>query len=89
MNQVKVTNKSKIYVGNLPYSATEEQLRDFFEQFGSIKESRLVMDRQTGRPRGIAFITFEAEDGASAALQANGSDFGGRALRVSLAEDNR
>jgi RNA recognition motif-containing protein len=70
----------KIYVGNLPFSATEDDVRELFAQHGTVHSVSLVNDRETGRPRGFGFVEM---DDISAAIEAlNGQDFGGRTLRV-------
>jgi RNA recognition motif-containing protein len=75
----------KLYVGNLPFSATEDTIRDLFSQYGTVHSVRLISDRDTGRPRGFGFVEM---DGAQEAIQAlNGQDFGGRALRVNEARE--
>lgn len=80
----------KVYVGNLPFSATESELRDLFEPHGAIASVNVITDRETGRARGFAFVEMEEPSGASAAIQAlNGSEMGGRPLRVNEAEDKR
>tara|TARA_A100001035_G_C27491251_1_gene367726 strand:+ start:92 stop:343 length:252 start_codon:yes stop_codon:yes gene_type:complete len=79
----------KIFVGNLPYSADENSLSDLFGQYGTITDTRLIKDRETGRSKGFAFITFDSKESMTAALEQNGQDFGGRALRVNEAEDRR
>lgn len=81
----------RLYVGNLPYDADEGGLRDAFGQDGRVVERVSVMiDRETGRPRGFAFVEMASEDDARKAIAAmDGADFGGRALRVSEAEDRR
>jgi RNA recognition motif-containing protein len=75
----------KIYVGNLPFSTTEDELRELFEEHGAVESVKLVNDRETGRPRGFGFV--EMSDGlADSAIQAlNGKDLGGRSLRVNEA----
>jgi len=75
-----------LYVGNLPFSATEEEIREFFAQYGKVRSVKLVNDRETGRPRGFGFV--EMGDGdADAAIEAtNGAQFGGRSLRVNEAQ---
>lgn len=74
----------KIYVGNLPFSATEDQVRDLFAQHGSVASVSLVTDRETGRPRGFGFV--EMDDGAEAAISAlNNSELDGRTLNVNEA----
>lgn len=77
----------KLYVGNLPFSATEDEVRELFEQHGAVHSIALVMDRETGRPRGFGFVEMdpEAADAASEAL--DGTDFGGRSLRVNEAKE--
>jgi RNA recognition motif-containing protein len=77
---------SKLYVGNLSFDATENDLRDVFGAHGPVDEVKIVMDRDTGRARGFAFVTMNTEDGAKAAIAAlNGKDWNGRALTVNEA----
>lgn len=74
-----------IYVGNLPWSATEEEVRSAFEKYGSVVSVKLIQDRDTGRPRGFGFVEME-DQGSDEAIEAlNGSDFGGRAIKVNEA----
>lgn len=76
----------KIYVGNMSFKTTEDTLRDLFGQHGTVDEVALVNDRETGRPRGFAFVTMSNDDEARAAIDAiNGQDFEGRALNVNEA----
>jgi cold-inducible RNA-binding protein len=83
-NSTNMTNK--LFVGNLPSDVTENDLQDLFAQHGPVSDVNLVTDRATGRPRGFAFITMAAEDGASAAMQAlDGKNVSGRPIRVSEA----
>ncbi|HEU5398794.1 MAG TPA: RNA-binding protein [Gammaproteobacteria bacterium] len=79
--------QNKLYVGNLPFSVNEEQLRGVFAQYGDISELSLIMDRDTGRPKGFGFITFANQQAAEKALEQNGKDLGGRPLRVNIATD--
>src|SRR5437870_2828564 len=73
-----------LYVGNLSWSATEEDLRQLFGQFGSVTKAQIMMDRETGRSRGFAFV--EMSDGADAAIAAlNAKEFQGRPLTVNEA----
>ena len=73
-----------LYVGNLPFGTTTDDLRDLFAQYGNVKSSQVVMDRETGRSRGFGFV--EMNDGAEAAIDAlNGKDFQGRSLAVNEA----
>jgi len=76
----------KIYVGNLSYETTEESLRDMFAEHGSVEEVAVVTDRDTGRPRGFAFVTMPDAAQAQAAITAiNGTELGGRTLNVNEA----
>lgn len=80
----------KIYVGNLPFSATEQDLRGVFERFGDIQSVNVIMDRETGRARGFAFVEMSEASAAADAIRAlDGSEMGGRSLRVNEAEDRR
>lgn len=80
----------RLYIGNLPFSVTEEQLREAFGQHGSVTAVDVIMDRDTGRPRGFAFVEMEDPSAAQAAIAAlDGSDFGGRNLRVNEAQERR
>ncbi len=75
----------RIYCGNLPFSSTEDEVRDLFEQYGSVLNVSLVSDRETGRPRGFGFVEME-DDGADAAISAlDGVSFGGRNLKINEA----
>lgn len=79
---------TKIYVGNLPWRTTEEQLGELFVPYGEVISVRIVSDRETGRSRGFAFVTISTAEGAKAAIAAlNGSLLGGRALVVNEAND--
>jgi RNA recognition motif-containing protein len=82
-----VMSMTKIYVGNLPFSATEEQVRQAFAAHGTVESVNVILDRDTGRPRGFAFVEMNRAD-ASRAIQAlNGQDMGGRPLRVNEAQE--
>ena len=74
----------RIYVGNLPFSATDQEIRELFGEHGTVNEVHLVTDRDSGRPRGFGFV--EMENGADEAIQAlHQTDMGGRALNVNEA----
>jgi len=78
---------TKLYVGNLPFTATDEGVRALFSQHGTVEKVSIITDRDTGRPRGFGFVEMSNAD-ASRAMQAlNGADFDGRALRVNEAQD--
>jgi RNA recognition motif-containing protein len=81
---------NKIYVGNLPFSSTEDELRTAFAAHGDVVSVNLIMDRETGRPRGFGFVEMADSTAASNAIRAlDGSELGGRNLRVNEAEDKR
>ena len=78
---------TKLYVGNLPFTATEDAVRTLFSVHGTVEKISLISDRDTGRPRGFGFIEMSNSD-ASRAMQAlNGKDFDGRSLKINEAED--
>ncbi|PJB83982.1 MAG: RNA-binding protein [Acidobacteria bacterium CG_4_9_14_3_um_filter_49_7] len=82
-----------LYVGNLPYNASEDELRNLFAEHGPVESVRIITDRVTGLSRGFGFVDMETDEAAEAAIAAlNGADFKGRALRVNVSkpkEDNR
>lgn len=79
-------NKLKIYVGNLPYSCSSEELQEMFEQHGRVGEATVIMDRETGRSKGFGFVDMPNDSEANEAVNAlNASQMGGRSLRVSEA----
>jgi cold-inducible RNA-binding protein len=80
-----------IYVGNLAWSVTEDQLRDLFEEFGSVTSVKVILDKLTNKPRGFAFVEMSSDEEAKRAIdELNGKEFEGRALKVneSLPRDN-
>ncbi|MBS0418710.1 MAG: RNA-binding protein [Proteobacteria bacterium] len=78
---------TKLYVGNLPFTATEDGVRTLFAAHGTVEKVSLITDRDTGQPRGFGFVEMSGSD-ASRAMQAlNGKDFNGRALKVNEALD--
>lgn len=80
----------KLYIGNLSYDTSEVELREFLSPFDPILDLHMPLDRETGRPRGFAFVTLSSRDAGEAAVaQLDGSELGGRNLRVREAEDRR
>ena len=78
---------TKLYVGNLPFTATEDSVRTLFATHGTVEKVSLIADRDTGRPRGFGFVEMSNAD-ASRAMQAlNGKDFDGRPLKINEAQD--
>ncbi len=78
---------TKLYVGNLPFNATEDAVRAMFAEHGAVEKIALVNDRETGRPRGFGFVEMTSSDAARAMQALNGRDFGGRPLKVNEAQD--
>lgn len=76
-----------IYVGNLPFTSTEDDIRDLFAQHGTVYSVKLIADRDTGRPRGFGFVDREPHQASMAIEALNGQDFQGRALRVNEARE--
>jgi cold-inducible RNA-binding protein len=76
----------KLYVGNLPYNTTEDDLRNLFSQYGSVDSVAVITDRETGRSKGFGFVEFGNDAEARAAIQGlSGQEYGGRALTVNEA----
>ncbi len=77
----------KLYVGNLPYSATDQSLTDTFSECGSVQSAKVIMDRDSGRSKGFGFVEMSTEDEASQAISRfNGTQMDGRAMTVSEAK---
>ncbi len=78
----------KLYVGNIPFTTTEDELTQLFERHGTVQSVNVITDRETGRPRGFAFVEMESDQAAQAAQRAlDGSQLGGRSLRVNEAQE--
>ncbi|MDP6418228.1 MAG: RNA-binding protein [Candidatus Krumholzibacteria bacterium] len=77
----------KLYVGNLPFTATEDEVRDLFSQHGAVHSVALINDRDTGRPRGFGFVEMDDEAATAAMGKLDGYDMNGRALRVNEAQE--
>ena len=76
----------KLYIGNLPFTVTDDQLRDHFSQVGTVTSAQVIMDRFSGRSKGFGFVEMSTDEEASKAIsQFNGQDLSGRALTVSEA----
>ena len=86
MDTQGTTNPAKMFVGNLPYKITEDELRQTFSQFGTVVDVRLITDRATGRAKGFGFVEMSSADEANAAVEGlHGKDFQGRNLVVNIA----
>jgi len=78
-----------IFVGNLPFSASEAELQNLFEEHGEVSSCKIITDRETNRSRGFGFIEMPDADAENAINALNGNDFSGRPLRVSQAEEKK
>ncbi len=78
-----------IYVGNLPFSTTPSELEELFGQYGSVDSANIINDRDTGRSRGFGFVEMDDDGGRKAIEELDGSDFGGRNLKVNEARPRR
>jgi RNA recognition motif-containing protein len=76
-----------LYVGNLPFSATEADVRSLFERHGKVDSVKLINDRETGKPRGLCFVDMGPDEAQAAVLALNGFQMGGRPLRVNEAQE--
>ena len=78
---------NKVYVGNLPFEMTEEDLQELFQPHGTVTSAKVITDRETGRARGFGFVEMERAEDAQKAIQSlDGKDFKGRSLKVNLAK---
>lgn len=84
-----MTSKNKIFIGNLSFKMNESELEQYFSGFGNIEEVVIPTDRESGRSRGFAFVTFESQDSVQEALAMDGQDVGGRNISVKIAQDKR
>lgn len=81
---------NKIYVGNLPFTVTEDELRNVFAPHGEVQSVAVIMDRETGRPRGFGFVEMGDANAAADAIRAlDGTDLGGRSMKVNEAQDRQ
>jgi RNA recognition motif-containing protein len=80
---------TKIYVGNLPFTATEESVRALFSPHGTVEKVSLITDRDTGQPRGFAFVEMSNSDAARAMQALSGAELDGRLLKVNEAQDRQ
>jgi RNA recognition motif-containing protein len=80
--------KTTIYVGNLPFSSTQAEISDLFGKYGTVNSVNVISDKETGRPRGFAFVEMADPDAAIKAIESlNGTELGGRSLRVNEARN--
>jgi RNA recognition motif-containing protein len=77
----------KLFVGNLPFRATDEELNNHFSQYGNVLSVAIIMDRQTGRSRGFGFVEMDDNDALAAIQNLDGKEFNGRELRISEARE--
>jgi len=81
--------QNQLFVGNLAFSTTKEELEAVFSKFGQVVQVNIPIDRETNRVRGFAFVTFETQAQAEAALVLDGTDLNGRAIRVNVAQEKK
>ena len=82
-------SNAKIYVGNLSYDTTKEDITSYFSKVGKVVDANLIIDRETGRSKGFAFLTFDSKETADAATKLNGEEFMGRNLKVNIAMEQK
>ena len=81
-------SKTNLFVGSLPFSTTDDDLKAHFEQAGTVVSAKVIMDRETGRSRGFGFVEMENEEAANKAIEMfNGKEMGGREIVVNSARD--
>lgn len=78
-----------IYIGNLPWSTTEEQLKQLFKEFGTVLSAKLIYDRETKKPKGFAFVEMDDSEAVTAIEKLNASEYGGRTLKVNEANPRK
>ncbi len=81
--------QNQLFVGNLAFSTTKEELEAAFSVYGTVVEVKIPVDRDTGRVRGFAFVTFDNQQAAEKALALDGSDLNGRSIRVNVAQEKK
>jgi cold-inducible RNA-binding protein len=81
--------QNQLFVGNLAFSTTKEDLEAAFAAYGKVMEVKIPVDRDTGRVRGFAFVTFEEQQAAEKALALDGQDLNGRPIRVNVAQEKK
>ena len=78
---------NKVYIGNLPYTVTKEEIEDFFSDCGEVGDVRIITDRETDRSKGFGFVTFNDDAAFQSALKKDEEEMGGRKLRINEARD--
>lgn len=79
--------QNKLYVGNLSYNTTNDDLTQLFSPYGTVIEAKVISDRYSGRSKGFGFVTFETDEAAQSALVVDGTEFQGRNLKVNVAKE--
>lgn len=80
-------DQRKLFVGNLPFKISSNELQDVFEEFGEVEDLVIITDRETGRSKGFGFVTFGNEESAKKALALDGKEIQGRQIRVNIAKE--
>ena len=87
LNLERILKVMKMYVGNIPFSTSDDELRDLFGDFGAVTDVHIPQDRESGRPRGFAFVTLDSKEAMDNAIKdLDGAEFGGRNLRINEAK---
>jgi RNA recognition motif-containing protein len=81
--------QNQLFIGNLAFATTKEELESAFSNYGKVEEVRIPIDRNTGRVRGFAFVTFDSQQSAEKALALDGTELNGRPIRVRVAEEKK
>ncbi len=84
-----MNNQHTVFIGNLPFSTQKSELQEAFEKFGTITEIHIPVDRQTGKSRGFAFVTFDTAEASEQALNMNGQEMNGRTIKVHMAHGKK
>ncbi len=79
--------QKKLFIGNLPFTTTEQELEEVFAPYGDMEDIKVIIDRETGRSRGFAFVTYTTIESALAAIAADGQNVAGRCIRVNIATE--
>lgn len=82
-------NQAKLYVGNLPFSVGDNELRELFSSYGTVENARVITDRDSGRSKGFGFVEFSSSEDAQKATELDGNEVDGRRIKVNVAREER
>ena len=89
MSEEEMGPQNKLFVGNLSYDATDENIMEAFSQYGEVVEAKVIVDKMSGRSKGFAFVTMADDESAAKAMDMNDKDIAGRPVKVSIARPMR